>query len=237
MNKYRVKVMDIVEEATDTKTYIFKKPEELVWSEGTHIHIGIKGFDEVDPPIKSWVRHMSISTLPSDNCIGITTRVPGSESEFKQKLNQLNIGDEVVLFKMGSRMELRREQRPIVLLSMGVGIATFRPLIHAFIKDNQRISSLTHINVQSESTPVYYNQFQQLHHDHLSLHWANSRKEFYEMVANTIEENPHAYYYIVGSDLFLQNVIQFLKKYQIDMEDMIIDKKVFELLRYYNYPK
>lgn len=237
MNKYRVKVRDIVEEATDTKTYILDKPEELVWNEGTHIHIGIKGFDEVDPPIKSWVRHMSISTLPTENCIGITTRVPGSESEFKQKLNQLLVGDEVILFKMGSRMELRREQRPIVLLSMGVGIATFRPLIQTFISKGDGIVSLTHINVQSGSTPVYFNQFQKVNHEHLTLLWAKDRTEFYQMIKQTFELNTNAYYYIVGSDSFLQNVIQFLKENRIAMDDIVLDKKAFELLRFYNYPK
>lgn len=34
MDKYRLKLVDIVEEATGTKSYYFDKPQELDWLEG-----------------------------------------------------------------------------------------------------------------------------------------------------------------------------------------------------------
>ena len=155
MIRYKLKILDIIDETKVTKTYYFEKPEDFTWEEGSHTHIGLVGFDEGEQPNKNWIRHMSIMTLPDENKVGITTRVPGSSSEFKNKLSELNIGDEVVLFKIGSRMILRRDNRPVIFLSMGVGIATMRPVILTFIKDKVNIPYVVNVNIDSSGNFVF----------------------------------------------------------------------------------
>lgn len=155
--KTQVKIIDIIDEAKGIKTYLLEKPENEIWEEGSHIHIGIVGFDEGELPNKSLVRHMSIMTLPTEKKLGFTTRVQENPSEFKEKLSKLHVGDELVTFKIGSRMQLRRYNRPIVLLSMGVGIATMRPLILSFIADTSNIPCLYNVNVDSSNT-IYKNE-------------------------------------------------------------------------------
>ena len=102
MVKHRVKILDIIDEAQGTKTYLLEKPEDFTWDEGAHTHIGLLGFDKGERPNKEWVRHMSIMTLPEENSIGFTTRITYPMSEFKEKLSKLQIGDEIILFKIGS---------------------------------------------------------------------------------------------------------------------------------------
>ena len=74
--KYKLKIIDINEEAQGTKTYYFEKPEGFFWEAGANIHVGLVGFDQGEKPNKEWVRHMSIITLPEENRIGITTKAP-----------------------------------------------------------------------------------------------------------------------------------------------------------------
>ncbi len=124
---------------------------------------------------------MSIITLPEENKIAITTRVPGSKSEFKNKLAELKTGDEVAFFKIGSRMGLRRINRPIILISMGVGIATMRPLILSFINDKTNIPYLLNINIDSSDKFVFKNQLDKLADENYKNYWINSRTSFYEM--------------------------------------------------------
>ncbi|MBC7960250.1 MAG: hypothetical protein H7X94_10315 [Vallitaleaceae bacterium] len=220
----KLKIVDIVNEAKGTKTYYFNKPEDFTWEAGAHTHLGHLGFDEGERPNKNWVRHMSIMTLPSENRIGITTRVPGSSSEFKIKLSELIVGDEIIQFKLGSRMSLRRNNRPIVLLSMGVGMATMRPLILNFANHPDNIPRLVNVNVDASGEHIFKDEIDPLSSENLTNYWLNSRQTFYEALEQMMKLE-QALYYIVGSDVFIKDIIARLMANNVNREDIVIDKK------------
>lgn len=232
MVKYRIKITEIIDEAPGVKTYLMEKPSDFTWEEGAHTHIGLVGFDEGEVPNKSLVRHMSIMTLPEDNKIGFTTRIKEPLSQFKEKLSHLHIGDDVILFKVGSRMSLRREDKPIVLVSMGVGIATMRPLIYRFLQDKTGITRLININVNSSKDFVYKDELDSLEISNYENHWLNSRGEFYETL-NQVSEQTDAIYYVIGSDGFIIDVIKHLKNNGIAENNILIDKKEEKRSEYY----
>lgn len=224
MIKYQLKIIEIVKEATGTNSYYFEKPAEFVWDEGAHVHIAHIGYDAGEAPNKAWVRHMSLSTLPSDNKVGITTRVPGSNSEFKQKLAELQVGDEIVLFKLGSRMSLKREGRPVVLLSMGVGIATMRPIISTYLNDTEQVPQLINANVDASGEFVFKEVLDAKLNESYRNYWLSNRASYYE-VLNQVGELENAFYYIVGSDAFIKDSIQKLRTHLVKDEDIVLDKK------------
>lgn len=224
MVKYNIKITDIIEEVPGVKTFLLGKPSDLSWEEGSHTHIGLPGFDAGETPNKALVRHMSIMTLPEENKIGFTTRIKGPLSEFKENLSKLQIGDEVVLFKVGSRMPLRRENKPIVLVSMGVGIATMRPFIHRFIQDRTGISKLMNINIDSPNNFVFKNELTQLENSEYQNYFVDTRSKFYETL-DTVTEQTDSIYYLVGRDNFLIDVIKYLQEKGIEETSILIDKK------------
>lgn len=232
MIKYTLKIIDIIEEAKGTKTYLLEKPEEFNWDEGSHTHIGLLGFDEGEKPNKNLVRHMSIMSSPDEKTVGITTRVPGSSSEFKNKLSVLNKGDEVVIFKVGSRMSLRRCNRPIILLSMGVGIATMRPLIRSFVNDKSDIPFLVNMNVDSSGEFVYKNELEKLTNDCYKNYWIEARGDFYETLSQ-IAETKNAIFYVIGSDVFIKDMIQQLRANNVNDSDIILDKKDEKVIEFF----
>lgn len=232
MVKYKLKLIDIIEEVKGTKTYYFEKPADLTWEEGSHTHIGHIGFDEGEQPNKNWVRHMSIMTLPIENKIGITTRVPGSSSEFKRKLSELKRGDEVILFKLGSRLQLKRSDRPVILISMGVGIAAFRPVILAYKDNKLGIPSLFNMNIDSTGEFIFKEELDQLVNDSYRNYWVASRPDFYEKLQQ-LANTENAIYYIVGSDPFIKDMIKYLRDKNVKEEDMILDKKEEKLQEYF----
>ena len=232
MEKYTVKIMGIVEEGRHTKTYLLEKPEDLIWEEGAHMHVGLAGFDAGEKPNKEWVRHMSIMTLPEEGNIGFPTRFPTHLSEFKQRLAALEPGDELVLFKIGSRMALRRENKPLILLSMGVGIATMRPLVHRFVDDSSHIRGLVNLNVDSSEQYIFQKELDSLQSTQYHNIWTPSRSAFYEALTEAANQ-ADAYFYVVGSDLFLQDVIQLLRAKQIPADQIILDKKEMNLPLYF----
>lgn len=224
MVKYRIKITDIIEEAPGIITYLLEKPSDFIWEEGSHTHIGLLGFDAGELPNKDLVHHMSIMTLPEENKIGFTTKIIAPLSQFKEKLSDLHIGDELILFKVGSRMFLRREDKPIVLISMGVGIATMRPLIYSFLKDSAGIPKLTNININSSKDFVYKTELDHLENSNYQNYWMDSRSKFYETL-DKVSEQATAINYVVGSDNFIKDVIKYLKSKDIAESSILIDKK------------
>jgi ferredoxin--NADP+ reductase len=224
MIKYKLKIIDIIDEARGTKTYYFEKPADFIWEEGAHTHIGHVGFDDGEKPNKNWVRHMSIMTLPDDNKIGITTRVPGSSSEFKRKLSELKIGDQVILFKIGSRMTLRRCNKPVILISMGVGIAAMRPIILTFAKDKDNVPYMINLNVDSSGDFIFKDELDKLTGENYKNYWLSSRQSLYERIQQLIESED-AIYYIVGSDVFIKDIAHRLRANNVSSTHIIIDKK------------
>lgn len=232
MEKYRLKIVDIVEEAIGTKSYYFDKPIDVTWLEGAHVHIGHVGFDEGELPNKALVRHMSITTLPSENKLGITTKVPGSNSQFKLRLSELKIGDEAIFFKFGSRMYLRRVNRPLILLSMGVGMATLRPVLLTFQKDSSNITSIANVNVNSTGEFLFRDELDLCSSDTCINYWLRSRHDFIDQLSE-LSDKDDAMYYIVGSDDFMKDNIKFLSNRGVRNEDILLDRKEEKLKDYF----
>jgi len=232
--KHKLKIVDIREEADKTKTYLLEKPIELNWDEGSHTHIAHRGYDEGEFSDKNLVRHMSIITLDHENLLGFTTRLNDKPSEFKRRLAELNIGDELIVFKLGSRMKLRRENKSVILLSMGVGIATMRSIIKAFLEDDSKIPLLININVDNTNTHVFASELDAIKTSNYHNYWTKSRVEFYQTLTNTIKDKS-SIFYIVGSDVFLRTVIKKLKSLGVRIEDIVIDKKDGILQLYYEF--
>lgn len=230
--KHKAKIIDIIEETKEAKTYLLEKPEQFNWNEGSHTRFGLAWFEQGEKPNKKLFRHMSIMTLPSEGKVGFTTKIPGSSSEFKNKLSKLKIGDEIVFFKLGSRMRLRRCNKPVVLLSMGVGIATMRPLILSFVNDKTNVPFVVNMNINSSGEFVYKNELDKLENDDFKNYWIESRRDFYEKLNHLIDAND-AIYYIVGDEFFIKDIIVKLKNKNVDSTDIILDKREEVIHGYY----
>src|SRR5690625_1151370 len=149
MQIYWLKINKIVDENSEVKTYYLDCPEDFTWEEGAHTHLAMKGFNEGERPNRGLIRHMSICTLPDEGPIGITTRNKDLCSEYKEVLRTLKVGDEVALFKTHSNVPLRREDKNVYLLSAGVGLATFRPLILDYFDRPDNIKQMYSLNIDS----------------------------------------------------------------------------------------
>lgn len=221
MDIYSMHLQQIKEEAPDIKTFFFDIPDGIDWEEGAHLHLAYPDFLAGDRPNRRKVRHMSIASLPSEEHIAITTKIY-SESPFKHDLKSLAIGDEMQLFKMGSRLTLRRLNRPLVLLSMGVGLAAFRPLILAMHQDASNISSLTSLTVARPGMEVYRDELLQYKSDKISQEYIHSQDEYYARLEAYADD---CIYYLVGSDLFVRQNLKFLFDKGIQKEQIILDMR------------
>lgn len=211
MNKmYELKLKDIIDESHDVKTYVFEKPK-CQWTEGTNVHVA---FPDFEPYGKELVRHLSLTTLSDENDLRFTTRL--SSSQFKSRLASLKVNDPLIFFKFNARIPLV-ENRPLILLSMGVGLAAYQTLFKTLYKlqDTSRIKS---ISIAKEV--LFSQEMNRMNIAHTSV---RTRKDYWTTIKETY--NPNAVYYIIGSETFIEDNIAFLKDKGHCLDDIKMDKK------------
>ena len=223
MNIYWTTIHKIVEESPEVKTYLLNCPDEVSWEEGAHIHLALKGFNDGEKPNRQLIRHMSISTLPNERYIGITTRIKEDCSEFKQRLRELRVGDQVAIFKIHSNIPLRRENRKIYLLSSGVGLATFRPLVLDYMNDSDEVKQIHSLNVDSSKHSLFPELFNEASEHAVTSEFVDSRQAYYARLEQ-LAHDKEALYYVVGSDEFLLQNITLLHEQGIPSDQIKLDK-------------
>ncbi|MFJ7936441.1 dihydropteridine reductase [Sporosarcina sp. NPDC096371] len=224
MQIYWTKINKIIEETPEVKTYLLECPKDFTWEEGSHTHFALEGFNVGDKPNRGLIRHMSISTLPHENSIGITTRIREQCSEFKAILRNLEIGNEVAIFKTHSNIPLKREGKNVYLLSSGVGLATFRPLVLDYFERADNVSQIHSLNIDSSKDFLFTNIFESAPDKKFTSQFVDNRKDYYEEVKN-LATDKDGLFYVVGSDEFLVQNIKVLREQGIKPEQFMLDKR------------
>lgn len=224
MQIYWTKIKGIIEETPEVKTYLLDCPTGFTWEEGSHTHFALKGFNAGEKPNRSLIRHMSISTLPHENSIGITTRIKEQCSEFKMMLRGLTVGDEVAVFKTHSNVPLKREDKNVYLLSSGVGLATFRPLVLEYLQRGDNVNHIHSLNIDSSKEFLFPSVFESAPDKKFTSQFVDNRKDYYEEVKQLASDN-NGLFYIVGSDEFLVQNIDVLREQGVEMQQIMLDKR------------
>ncbi|MBD7986265.1 dihydropteridine reductase [Sporosarcina sp. Sa2YVA2] len=228
MQIYWTKINEIIEETPEVKTYLLDCPEGFVWEEGAHTHFALEGFNAGEKPNRGLIRHMSISTLPHENSIGITTRIKERCSEFKSILRTLEVGHEVAIFKTHSNVPLKRVNKNVYLLSSGVGLATFRPLVLDYFERTDNVNKIHSLNIDSSKNFLFPTIFESSSDKKFTSQFVDNRKEYYEEV-KSLATDKDGLFYVVGSDEFLVQNIEVLREQGIKPEQIMLDKHEHKL--------
>lgn len=200
----------------------FAIPQGLTWQEGAHLHLAFPDAFTDHGRNPAGIRHMSITTLPKEGHLALLTRMH-AESPFKRRLVALNIGDPMRLYDISSRMTLQRSQRPLHFWSMGVGLATVRPLLLTWRGDPSGIPSLHSHHVDAHGSLLFSDEFTARPGEALTHNPCNSRRALLAQ----LEASPgqDALHYLVGSDAFLKDLSGALLARGVPEEHLFIDKK------------
>jgi len=234
MQIYWTKIKEIIEETSEIKTYLLECPQDFTWEEGSHTHFALEGFNAGDKPNRSLIRHMSISTLPHEEAIGITTRIKEQCSEFKTILKNLKVGNEVAIFKTHSNVPLKRAGKNVYLLSSGVGLATFRPIVLDYLKRTDNVNQIHSLNIDSSKNFLFTDIFKATPDKNLTAQFVDNRKEYYEEVSN-LAADKDGLFYVVGSDEFLVQNIKVLREQGIKAEQIMLDKHEQHLTEFLSF--
>src|SRR5699024_8373137 len=157
-------------------------PERFTWGEGARPHFAVEGFNAGDKPNRSLTRPRSTSTLPHEKSIGITPRLKEEGSEIKTIVRHHKLVHEVALCIPSSNVPLKRGENGGYLLSSGVGLATFRPLVVAYFKRTDNVNQLHSLNIDSSTNYLFPDIFESAPDKKFPSQFGNNRKDYYEEV-------------------------------------------------------
>lgn len=219
----KVKILDIIQH--DDTIYSFDLEDNLEnWQEGDASKLYLQLAD------KEEARKFSFATLKDERIIRFTTRIKDLPSHYKTRLLQHTVGDELEISNPVGDLKLMREDRPIVFLSNGVGIAAVRPFIKAYEKDSTSIPKVLQINVD-RSHKLYSEEMSTLENNlPFKSIYADSRTAFYKQLDSELQallgDHTDPYIYVIGSDHFVLDVRSHLKTVGFSDKDILIEKHV-----------
>lgn len=122
----KTKFIESKSEAGNAKSFLFELPNgAYTWVPGQYIALSfVDGDDSHDN--KHW---FTIASAPVSNQIQITTRL--TDSAFKNKLNSLKPGDEVIITEAEGDFFWNKSEKPVVLIAGGIGITPYHSILSA----------------------------------------------------------------------------------------------------------
>lgn len=221
--RHQLRLVNIIKHSEETYSYDLDMTDLPTWAEGDSSKVFLSiGEKEVG-------KAFSHATLPKEGVIRFTTRIKEVPSEYKAELAKKQLGDLIEITTPKGNFSLRRDHRPIVLLSNGVGIAATRSLVKAFEQDQTGIPVLIQINVDATGE-IYGEEFSQLEQslDSFKSRYLKGRTAFFPELKDTIielwnqrDETP--LFYVVGSEQFVTDTVTYLYEGGYTDADVVTD--------------
>lgn len=222
--RFQLELKHIESTSAETFSFDFHSPALDNWSEGdsSKLYLMVNGV--------AVGKKFSVATLPSESVIRFTTRIKQVPSDYKAALAKVQVGETVEITSPKGAFNLRREGRPVVLLSNGVGIAAIRSLVKAYEVDASGIPLLYQLNVDSRER-IYGTEFDGIASKTPGFKsiYTTGRVAFAETLKSVIgslwmQYDSRPYFYVVGSESFVADTLTFLREAGYDLEDIVLDE-------------
>jgi len=114
------------DEADDVTSFLFEADQHFGQQAGQHVRLTVP-HDDVDS--RGISRYFTISSVPAEPNLMITTRLSERGSSFKRALSSLPIGATVEAVGPGGRFVYPPEQPPALFIAGGIGITPIRAIL------------------------------------------------------------------------------------------------------------
>lgn len=233
-----LKLVKKVEEAKDTKSFIFDKPEGFGFEAGQYIYLTLPKLNY--PDARGDTRHFTISSSPTEDFIQVTTRIR-QESGYKKTLDELPLGSLIESRgPMGSFVfnYTLYAKRYSLFLAGGIGITPFRSMIKYTIDKNLNIPMYL-IYSNSDSDFVFKKELDtwQKENSFLKIEYFDSSKfghldklkisKLLDSEAERVNWNlviDHCMFWSVGPNIFVNSMEEILEKMNIPEENIKTEK-------------
>lgn len=205
--------------AKNTEVFWFKTANQLDYQAGQFVEVQIPHQPADDRGEKRW---FTLSSAPSEQYIGFTTKLSHPSSTFKKTLDSLRVGATVQLGQaMGDFVLPRNSKTSLVFIAAGIGIAPVRSIL-TYIKDTNQHRDITiHYGETSEADLCYQDMLQSISGEvntwltqpsptWQGLHGRISTQKILNTLGPQKREKTH--FYISGPEKFSESIYTGLSK-------------------------
>lgn len=193
----------------------FEKPNNMSWKSGSYIKVTVPNIEDK----KENNRWLTIASNPDENEIVLLTRNSGSK--FKQKLTNLQIGENVNVSWLDKNLEIVEGQEPIVCFTSDVGIAAIRPIVKEW--SSKRPIILYHLD---KGVMVFNKELKELSNNgkDFTYETIESMKQSQEKLKRVVDlYGNRAIYLLSGKPDDVDTMKNFLESAGINKEKIKID--------------
>ncbi len=170
--EYRVKLLRVLDEGADIRSFYFGRPPGFEYRPGQAVFVmPVEG----DPYNVS--REMSLASAPGEDFLILTMRT-ASGSSFKKAMLALSPGDEITIEGAYGEFTLPAETgAPLVFIAGGIGVTPFRAMIAHSALENLPFDFRLFYSVKSPDEIAYENEWP------IFSHTLGERFEFFPTIS------------------------------------------------------
>lgn len=188
-----------IKETSDIFSFVCTRPEDLEWIAGYHGIFRIPGFECEG---EKNFRIFSIASVPEENIVLFSTRIVDDCSQFKKRLLELEVGDEIELESPQGRFLIDNFDRPICVIAGGIGITPVRAFLEQLDYANKDPKEMVVLYSDDRGEFAYEDTLKQIEKKHRGLEvvFINDRNVFVVKIEEfAMRDGNDALYYIAGT--------------------------------------
>ncbi len=221
--------------AEDTQAFFFKKPSGFDFQAGQFITFQLPGDPSIVP--KRGRYDFSLASSPRENDLLFVTRM--RDTHFKKHLASLKPGDHIQIEGPFGHMVLpENEEKPVVLLAGGIGIAPFRSMVIDSLESKRALHlSLFYAN-RTQAHAAYIDEFRKRMDTHRNLRfvpvmtqpetghepWDGEKGYFHpDLLTRHLDNVAESIYYIVGPVKMVISTKRMVKTMGVPEENILME--------------
>lgn len=139
--------------AQDITTYWFIPEHKLRYQAGQYVDVSIP---HENPDQKGTSRTFTLSSSPTEDCLGITLKHKSDESTFKRALRSLSPGSKAIISNpIGDFVLPINKGTPLIFIASGIGITPVRSIVK-YLTDKKEVRELHIIYAAKNEDQVVY---------------------------------------------------------------------------------
>lgn len=203
-----------VKESQRVYSFLFKKDQDLTWKPGQH---GL--FTITHKKIKNHTKPFTVSSIPSEGVVRLTTTIGENPSDFKQALLELKPGMKINMSGPVGSFYLK-EESPALFIAADIGITPFRAIIKQIEGENIG-KQVKLLYFDSENMHIYKVDF-----NNVDVDFIKTKEQLLQEINIFKEKHKEkGQYFVAGSKDAVNMVVEHLKSKNIDKR--AIKKDVF----------
>lgn len=203
-------------ESEDAYTFSFEKGPDLSWKAGQY---GL--FSITHKTMKNATKPFSISSVPSENVVNITTRIGDNPSEFKKAMLELKPGMHMKMSGPVGSFHLDPES-PSLLIAAGIGMTPFRSILKQTAAGRGELKPIQLLYLDSKKSYLFKDELDAIaSHPSIQVSYLDSRTDLDLEIDQFIAQHKgRGKYLVAGPKSMVESVAAYLQSKDVSKQNI-----------------